>query len=81
MHFEILVEDQSGEKTLKVLMRKIIGNQHTYKIHSYRGIGHIPKNLQGHTDASKRILLDRLPNLLNGSVKHFPITLPTFQLF
>ncbi len=42
MHFEILVEDQSGEKALEILMPKIIGNQHTCDFHYYRGIGRIP---------------------------------------
>lgn len=29
MHFEILVEDQSGKKALEILAPKIIGNEHT----------------------------------------------------
>ena len=66
MHFEILIEDQSGKKTLDILMPKIIGNQHTFRVISYRGIGRLPKNLTSTTDASKRILLNRLPNLLKG---------------
>ena len=66
MHFEILIEDQSGKKTLDILMPKIIGDQHTFRVISYRGIGRLPKNLTGSTDASKRILLNRLPNLLKG---------------
>lgn len=66
MHFEILIEDQSGKKTLDILMPKIIGDQHTFRVISYRGIGRLPKNLTSSTDASKRILLDRLPNLLKG---------------
>ena len=66
MHFEILVEDQSGKKTLDILMPKVIGNQHTFRVISYRGIGRIPKALTSSTDASKRILLDRLPNLFKG---------------
>ena len=61
MHFEILVEDQSGKKALEILVPKIIDNNHTFKIHAYKGIGRIPKNLGGNIDASKRILLDRLP--------------------
>ena len=42
------------------------------RIHSYKGVGHIPKNLGAKKDASKpskpreRILLDRLPVLLRG---------------
>ena len=66
MHFEILIEDQSGKKTLDILMPKIIGRKHTYRVISYRGIGRIPKNLKSRTEARNRILLDRLPELLKG---------------
>ncbi|MBA3755860.1 MAG: hypothetical protein H0X02_06375, partial [Nitrosomonas sp.] len=66
MHFEILVEDQSGKKALETLIPKIIGLEHTIKIHAYKGIGRIPKNLGSNADASKRILLDQLPKLLRG---------------
>jgi len=30
MHFEILVEDQSGKKALDILIPKIVGNEHTF---------------------------------------------------
>ncbi|MBU4237068.1 MAG: DUF4276 family protein [Proteobacteria bacterium] len=69
MHFEILVEDASGKIALESILDKILGTNgqdHTYKIISYKSIGRIPKNLKGTTDPQKRILLDRLPNLLRG---------------
>lgn len=69
MHFEILVEDASGKIALKSILEKILGlngQDHTYRIFSYKGAGHIPKNLRGSTDPQKRILLDRLPKLLRG---------------
>jgi len=69
MHFEILVEDASGKIALKSILKKILdqdGQQHTYRIFSYKGIGRIPKGLKGKTDPQKRILLDRLPKLLRG---------------
>ena len=66
MHFEILVEDQSGKKALDILVPKIIGNGHTFDVHAYKGIGRIPKNLRSTSDPSKRILLDQLPRLLRG---------------
>ena len=67
MHFEILVEDQSGKITLQALIEKIIGlDKHSYRIHPYKGIGHIPKNLHKVASPQKRILLDRLPSLLRG---------------
>ena len=75
MHFEILVEDQSGKKTLDILVPKIIGNAHTFKVRSYKGIGRVPNNLRGKSDPNKRILLDQLPRLLKGygnTFAHYP---------
>ncbi len=71
MHFEVLVEDQSGKKALDILLPKITGAQHTFKVIHYRGIGRIPKHLTSSIDASKRLLLDRLPMLLRGYGKTF----------
>ncbi len=71
MHFEILVEDQSGKKALDILMPKIVGADHTFKVHPYKGIGRIPKNLGAKNNANKRILLDQLPRLLRGYGKAF----------
>lgn len=66
MHFEILVEDLSGKKALDILIPKIIDMNagHTFRVHSYKGIGHIPRDLQSVSDPSKRILLERLPKLI-----------------
>ena len=66
MHFDILVEDQSGKKMLDILVPRIIGDCHTVEIHGYKGLGRIPKNLVPKTNANKRILLDQLPRLLKG---------------
>lgn len=69
MHIEILVEDASGKKLLDAVLPKLLGEQgnpHTWRMHLYKGIGRIPKNLKPGTDASKRILLDRLPLALSG---------------
>ena len=69
MHFEILVEDASGKIALDSILEKILGpngQEHSYQMFSYKGIGRIPKNLRGKTDPQKRILLDRLPKLLRG---------------
>ncbi len=72
MHFEILVEDQSGKKMLDILLPKIIDTTvHTFIVHSYKGVGRIPKNLTATGDASKRILLNQLPRLLSGYGKSF----------
>jgi len=68
MHIEFLIEDQSGAKAIEILLRKIFESNAavTYNIHSYKGIGRIPKNLQPKNNANKRILLDQLPRLLRG---------------
>jgi hypothetical protein len=71
MHFEIFVEDQSGKKMLDILVPKIIGDDHTFNVHPYKGIGRIPKNLSAHSDAGKRILLEQLPRLVRGYGKTF----------
>ena len=66
MHFEILVEDQSGKKMLDILVPKIVGNEHTFKVYPYKGIGRIPRNMKDTQNVAKRILLDNLPKLLKG---------------
>lgn len=71
MHFEILAEDQSGKIALDILIQKIISNDNTYNIHSYKGIGRLPKGLRPGTDPQKRILLDQLPKLIRGYGKTF----------
>ena len=84
MHFEILVEDQSGKKALDILVPKIIGNDHTFNVHSYKGIGRIPKNLGSNGNASKRILLDQLPRLLRGygnTFANYPADYPAAVIF
>lgn len=73
MHFEILVEDLSGKKALENLVPKIIGAgpANTFKLISYRGAGRIPKGRGSGKDANKRILLKRLPRILEGYGKSF----------
>lgn len=75
MHFEVLVEDQSGSIALECLLEKILGANgaaHTWTIHPYKGLGHIPKDLHSVTDPQKRLLLDRLPSLLRGYGRSLP---------
>ena len=71
MHFEILIEDRSGEKALEILIRKIVGAQHTFSIFPYKGIGHIPKNLKNPTNANTDHLLDDLPEQLRAYGKSY----------
>ena len=69
MHFEVLVEDQSGSIALEFILQKILGANnasHSWRVHSYQGLGRIPRDLQAAPDPRKRYLLDRLPSVLRG---------------
>ena len=69
MHLEILIEDRSGCRLLEHLLPKLLGpngTSHSWRLHPYRGLGHIPKGLKQAADPSRRVLLDRLPSLLKG---------------
>src|SRR3569623_831788 len=69
MHIELLVEDSSGARLIEDVIVRILGDQSailTWRIHSYKGLGRLPKGLVASPDASKRILLDRLPSILRG---------------
>ena len=66
MHFEFLIEDQSGAKAMEILLPKLFRDKSTYKIHFYKGNGYVPKGLRPKTAAKKRILLDKLPRILRG---------------
>ena len=71
MHFEILVEDQSGKKALDILIPKITGNQHKFKVRFYQGIGHIPKNLTNPINVNTNLLLNQLPMQLRAYGKSY----------
>lgn len=71
MHIEILIEDLSGQKMLEILMERMVGAHITYKIHKYKGIGHLPKNITDSRNAGSKALLNNLPKLLNGLGKTF----------
>ena len=79
MHLEILVEDLSGKKALDILVPRIIGGQDTFRVHSYKGIGRIPKNMKDAADPSKRILLTNLPKLLKGYGRTFQAYSPEYR--
>lgn len=66
MHFDILVEDQSGKILLEHLVPKIIGASHTYKIHAYHGIGSLPKGRKQAKGIKHSQLLNILPALIAG---------------
>ena len=69
MHFEVLVEDKSGSIALNVLLKKILGvngQGHSWKLHPFKGIGRIPKNLHTVPNPRKKLLLNHLPMLLRA---------------
>lgn len=71
MHLEVLVEDQSGKKALEILLPELLGDAHTFRVKHYKGIGHIPKDMETTQDPSKRMLLAQLPKILEGLGKTF----------
>ena len=69
MHFEVLVEDQSGSIALESIMEKILGPYgafHSWRIHGYKGIGRLPANLPAVSNPANQLLLHKLPSLLRG---------------
>jgi hypothetical protein len=68
MHFEILIEDNSGKRLLEHLIKMIVPEPgaHSWRIHPYKGIGRIPRDLVPTADPAKRMLLDQLPRILRG---------------
>lgn len=66
MHFEILIEDISGKKALEILIPKILNGEQSYRIIPYKGIGHILTDMRNSRDAKGRLLLNKLPNLIQG---------------
>ena len=69
MHLEVLVEDKSGSIALGHILEKILGangSVHFWRIHPYKGIGRLPKNLRGIANPNNRLLLDNLPRVLRG---------------
>jgi len=79
MHFDILVEDVSGEVMLENLMPKIIGEGHTFTIKHYKGIGKLPEGLKPGLDPSTRALLNQLPRLLRGYGNTYAKYPPSFK--
>ena len=72
MHFEVLVEDVSGKTMLETLIPKIIGEEHSFRVIAYKGVGHLPRSMKTASEAQNRALLNQLPRLLKGYGKSFP---------
>jgi hypothetical protein len=72
MHFAIHVEDISGKTALEILIPKIISTeQHTFKIHHYKGLGRIPTDLKSASKAKTKTLLAKLPGIVQAYGKEF----------
>ena len=69
MHIEFLVEDSSGALLIKALLPLVLGPEgtpHTWRIHKYKGVGHLPQGLGAKADPAKRALMNQLPRLLSA---------------
>ena len=69
MHFEVLVEDRSGSISLEFILEKILGRngvEHSWAMHPFRGIGHLPKGLNRAPNPTNHLLLNNLPMLLRA---------------
>jgi hypothetical protein len=69
MHIEVLVEDSSGATLMGHLMPKLLGEaagEYSWRVHPFKGVGRIPKNLTLQSDARIKTLLDKLPRMLEG---------------
>jgi hypothetical protein len=66
MHLEICVEDASGKILVEQILARILREDVSWRVHGYRGVGRIPKDLKSTENASHRILLDSLPKLIRG---------------
>lgn len=79
MHFEVFVEDLSGGKMLEHILPKIIGQDNTFKINTYKGIGHIPRDLNSTNYVRSKVLLNKLPGILRAYGKRFASNLQNYQ--
>ena len=71
MHFHILSEDLSGKKALEILVPKIISQGNSFEIHSYKGLGSLPKHLDQKVDPKVETLLNKLPMILRALGKTY----------
>lgn len=71
MHFHILSEDLSGKKALEILVPKIISQGNSFEIHSYKGLGSLPKHLDQKVGPKVETLLNKLPMILRALGKTY----------
>lgn len=69
MHIDFLIEDASGKIMLDGMLGSLLppSSGVTWKVHSYRGVGHIPaKGTCDPETIRSRALLDNVPRILAG---------------
>ncbi len=73
MHIEILVEDISGERLLEQVLPNLIDHPErtTFKLHSYKGIGHLPSDLISAKDIRSQQLLRDMPRMIRAYGRTF----------
>lgn len=71
IHLDFLIEDTSGKVMLEEMLPKILPDDITYNIYSYKGIGHVPGRMRSAKAIKNKQLMDNLPKLLNGFGKTY----------
>ena len=68
IYIEFLIEDKSGHILVEQIMQKYIVNKKNieYKIHSFKGIGKIPPDINKTSKIKTKRLLTDLPMYLKG---------------
>jgi hypothetical protein len=70
MHLEFCIEDQSGALFLEAMLPKLITNPDvTWRVHSYKGVGRMPRKQPNVSTIKARMLLDNLSKIISGMAK------------
>lgn len=70
MHLEFCIEDQSGALFLEAMLPKIITSLDvTWRVHSYKGVGRMPRKQPNVSTIKARMLLDNLSKIIGGMAK------------
>lgn len=71
-HFDIFIEDISGECLTDIVMRKILPKEgFTYTINHYKGCGKLPENQSTALDIRTKTLLNNVPRLIDGFINRY----------
>lgn len=70
MHLEFCIEDQSGALFLDAMLPKLITNPDvTWRVHSYKGVGRMPRKQPDISTIKARMLSDNLSKIIRGMAK------------